>query len=116
MPAANDRLFATDDLPVAEVAPVDNIDELVPVLLNVASGRLDLGRLRSLPDDRRTAEVRKALEVLIDAGHPSLDWDGRERLLQALVDELLGLGPLGPLLRDDTVSEIMVNGPDQVFV
>jgi pilus assembly protein CpaF len=40
----------------------------------------------------------------------------RERLVAEIADEVLGLGPLEPLLRDDTVSEIMVNGPHNIFV
>ncbi len=39
----------------------------------------------------------------------------REQLVEEIVDEALGLGPLEPLLRDPTVSEIMVNAPDQVY-
>ncbi|MDQ6695065.1 MAG: CpaF family protein [Chloroflexota bacterium] len=41
---------------------------------------------------------------------------GREALHTAIMDEILGLGPLEPLLKDDTVTEIMVNGPNAVWV
>jgi len=40
----------------------------------------------------------------------------RDRLVEEIVDEVLGLGPLEPLLRDDSVTEIMVNGPDRIYV
>lgn len=40
----------------------------------------------------------------------------RDALLDAVNDEALGLGPIAPLLRDPTVSEVMINGPDRVFV
>ena len=42
--------------------------------------------------------------------------DNRQRLCEVLRDEALGLGPLEPLLKDDSVSEIMVNAPDSIFV
>ncbi len=45
-----------------------------------------------------------------------LNRDERETLHQELYDEVTGLGPLEPLLRDDTVNDILVNGPKQVFV
>jgi pilus assembly protein CpaF len=40
----------------------------------------------------------------------------REQLLQDVLDDLLGLGPIQPLLEDPLISEVMVNGPDRVFV
>ena len=39
-----------------------------------------------------------------------------KRLVTELIDELMGLGPLEPLLADDTVSDILVNGPTHIFV
>ncbi|HYO48298.1 MAG TPA: ATPase, T2SS/T4P/T4SS family [Chloroflexia bacterium] len=41
---------------------------------------------------------------------------GQEALFSAVMDEILGFGPLEPLLKDDSISEIMVNGPDQVWI
>ncbi len=38
------------------------------------------------------------------------------RLMEVVTDEVVGYGPIGPMLRDPTVSEVMVNGPDQVYV
>ena len=40
----------------------------------------------------------------------------RKALVDSLLDDVLGLGPLEPLLRDESITEIMVNGPDEVFV
>jgi len=40
----------------------------------------------------------------------------RVRMLEQITDEILGLGPLEPLLRDATVTEVMVNGPQQVYI
>jgi len=40
----------------------------------------------------------------------------RANLIQELYDEVMGLGPLEPLLKDDTVSDILVNGPQQIFI
>ena len=40
----------------------------------------------------------------------------RERLIEEILDETMGLGPLEPLIRDNTITEVMVNGPKQIFV
>ncbi len=46
----------------------------------------------------------------------ALNKDDRTLLVQELYDEVMGLGPLEPLLKDETVNDILVNGPKRVFV
>jgi pilus assembly protein CpaF len=55
-------------------------------------------------------------EDALDAGRHILPTDARRRVVQSVVDATLGLGPLEPLLRDNSVTEVMVNGPGQVWV
>jgi pilus assembly protein CpaF len=81
---------------------------------------LDIRRRGSLdqmsPDEIR-AEARKAAETLMDQGEIDVPAEiDRDALLNAVVAEAIGLGPIEPLLEDDAVSEIMVNGPDQIYV
>ena len=40
----------------------------------------------------------------------------RERLVEELISEILGLGPIEPLLKDPSVTEVMVNGPDSIYI
>jgi len=54
-------------------------------------------------------------DVCVQAGIP-LSAEYRGRLLQEIIDEILGYGPIEPLLQDESISEIMVNAPDQVYV
>jgi pilus assembly protein CpaF len=79
--------------------------------------RMDLRRTDiesvPLPDLRRRAALH--LETVFARRVPLLGAE-RERLAQFVLDEMLGLGALEPLLGDDTITEIMINGPDQVFV
>ena len=42
--------------------------------------------------------------------------DDRERLVEELISEILGLGPIEPLLKDPSVTEVMVNGPDSIYI
>src|SRR5919202_4234216 len=70
--------------------------------------------------DLRGPQVRQVIEqlfndILIEENVP-LPRLERQRLFDAVVAELLAFGPIEPLLHDDTISEIMVNGPDQVWI
>src|SRR5450759_4365682 len=65
-------------------------------------------------------EVRRQIEEIfgrvIDEEGLALTRAERVRMLEQITDEIIGLGPMEPLLRDETVTEIMVNGPRQVYV
>jgi pilus assembly protein CpaF len=71
-------------------------------------------------DVSRTDEVRQTIQDLFDQvltqENIILSRTERERLFEGIVAEILGFGPLEPLLADENVSEIMVNGPEKVFV
>jgi len=65
-------------------------------------------------------EVRRQIEEIfsrvIDEEGLALTRAERVRMLEQITDEIIGLGPLEPLLRDDSISEVMVNGPRQVYI
>ena len=65
-------------------------------------------------------EVRRQIEEIfgkvIDEEGLALTRAERVRMLEQITDEIIGLGPLEPLLRDETITEIMVNGPRQVYI
>ena len=71
-------------------------------------------------DVSRTDEVRRAIfdmfDQLLQQENLILSRSVREQLFDSIVAEILGFGPLESLLSDESVSEIMVNGPDKVFV
>ena len=72
----------------------------------------EVARIASLADaDAARGELRPAVEAVVNAGDYGalLAWE-RERLVADVLDDIVGLGPLQPLLEDDAVSEIMVNG------
>jgi pilus assembly protein CpaF len=76
-------------------------------------------RLLDAPFDPATLgqdELRTRLATLLHEEDPFVDSAAATHLLDRLVDDVGGLGPLEPLLADPTVTEIMVNGPDRVFV
>ncbi|MFV2051706.1 CpaF family protein [Aliiroseovarius sp. YM-037] len=77
---------------------------------------LNLGALETASEsDLRAEIVSIASEALEDMGIV-LNREERTMLNQELFDEVTGLGPLEPLLKDDTVNDILVNGPQQIFI
>ena len=78
--------------------------------------RLNLETLASTDRARAEGEIRSLVSSLIaEAGAP-LTMSERDAILGDLLDEVFGFGPLEPLLRDTTVSDILVNTYEQVFV
>ncbi|RMH73701.1 MAG: CpaF family protein [Actinomyces sp.] len=81
------------------------IEELGPILYD---SRLSEEELRR--------KVHEALQTALAQERAPLSAADKAQLIQDVSDDILGYGPIDPLLRDDDVSEIMVNGPDQVYV
>jgi pilus assembly protein CpaF len=61
-------------------------------------------------------KIRTISEATFENEYDNLPRSEREVIVNQVVDEVLAYGPLSPLLRDDSISEIMVNGPKQVYV
>jgi pilus assembly protein CpaF len=78
--------------------------------------RLNLEALASVDRPRAEAEIRTLLSDLIAEEGMPLSMSEREQVLSDVVDEVFGLGPLEPLLRDPGISDILVNTYKQVYV
>ncbi|HOA20487.1 MAG: CpaF family protein [Tissierellia bacterium] len=61
-------------------------------------------------------ELLKIMDSLIESKAPKISRTERSRLLKEIYNDVMGLGPLEALLNDDDITEIMVNGPSQVYV
>src|SRR5690349_2251729 len=77
---------------------------------------LNLSAVRTLEPERLKEELRRGAEELCVLHGGLLSQSDRERLVDDVVHEALGLGPLEPLMRDPTVSDILINGPDSIYV
>ncbi|RIK99126.1 MAG: hypothetical protein DCC72_00550 [Burkholderiales bacterium] len=79
---------------------------------------IDLRRqdIRQLSAEQLHAEIEALLREIAHGERALPEHVDRDRLAREVVDEAIGLGPLEPLLRDETISEIMVNAPDEIFV
>ena len=78
--------------------------------------KLDLTRVGDLAGDVLRREIRLVVEHLCDTEDTLLNRNERERLIDEVLDETFGLGPLELLLKDPTISDILINGPRNVYV
>ncbi|HMO67127.1 MAG TPA: CpaF family protein [Novosphingobium sp.] len=78
--------------------------------------RINLAALEQLTRDQIRAEISGIVSELLKSEGELLNAQEREVLVGEVLDELLGLGPLEPLLDDETITDILVNGHDEVFV
>ncbi len=77
--------------------------------------QLDLARMVG-DDETLRAQVKELVSQLADQENTLLNFNERQRLVSEVLDETFGLGPLEVLLSDPTISDILVNGPKQVYV
>jgi pilus assembly protein CpaF len=74
---------------------------------------LEAEKLESMPPDKRRQAVQEAVKALL--ARESLNALVRDAVATRVVDEVVGLGPIEPLLHDSSISEVMVNAPDEVY-
>ncbi len=113
---------ATPRLP-AEVAAQDKekkrkdrLQELKTELHKRLLDNLNLAALEHATEGSLKQEIASISAEALDEMSVALNKDDRATLNQELYDEVMGLGPLEPLLKDETVNDILVNGPNRVFV
>ena len=78
--------------------------------------RVDLVALEALPAERVKSDIGQLVQRLLEEEAVAINAAERKQVVIDIQHEVLGLGPLEPLLADPTVSEIMVNGPKQVYI
>ena len=78
--------------------------------------RLDLSKIESIPREELRIQVREVVETLLAGETEFAVGFNRERLIEEILNEVFGLGPLEPLLNDPTIADILVNTHKQVYV
>ncbi|WP_076411325.1 CpaF family protein [Shewanella sp. UCD-KL12] len=87
-------------------------EQLYNQLLNV----MDLSLIETISKDQAKQQITDICEKLINDVHLPINLTARQRLIKLIIDEVLGLGPLETLLADPSVSDILVNSFDRVYV
>src|SRR5580704_11787015 len=93
-----------------------SFEELKRLIHQKLVDKLDLSRVSDLEGDTLRREIRLVVERLCDTENPLLNRMERERLIDEVLDETFGFGPLEVLLKDPTISDILINGPQKIFV
>ena len=91
-------------------------DSLVSTYRNRLLEEINLDEVSSLSMPQRRARLERMLSRILSAEGPVMSSSERVRLIERVVDESVGLGILEPLIADQTVTEIMVNGTGSIFV
>src|SRR5215470_10765974 len=78
--------------------------------------KLDLTKVGDLEGEVLRREIRLVVEHLCDTEDTLLNRNERDRLIEEVLDETFGLGPLEMLLKDNTISDILINGPKHIYV
>src|ERR1700757_4409238 len=78
--------------------------------------RINLEALSSMAGERVRAEIRAAVAKLVEEEKTPLSLVEKDRVIEEILDEVFGLGPLEPLLRDPTISDILVTTPKLVYI
>jgi len=108
-------LFATQR--ASDSARLEPIERLKQNVHRRVIERLDMSVLEQTNDDARAvAEIRDAINSILREQSQTLTLPEREQLADEILHDILGLGPIEPLFRDPTVSDILVNGPRDVYV
>jgi pilus assembly protein CpaF len=77
---------------------------------------LDFARISTVSEERVCADIATATLQILESEKFLLTFEERERFVKEIQHEVFGLGPLEPLLQDPTISDILVNGCDQIFI
>ena len=114
------QLGGTNGLPIAEIKRTGlsfkEYQDLKSTVHRDLISRVDLERVANQRDDHTRGQVLAVIQDLIANLKTPLSGRERERLALEVLDEVFGLGPLEPVLQDPSVSDILVNGPRQVYV
>ncbi len=78
--------------------------------------RLDMNRVSEVDPRTLRNEIRGVVEQLCDTENPLLNRNERGRLVNEILDETFGFGPLELLLKDDKIGDIMINGPKKIYI
>jgi pilus assembly protein CpaF len=103
---------APPSLPAQGAPPSDSIVGLRTLCL----ARLDPAVVANMPADQLIGDVERLISELASQNRAQLNAREQRALATELVNDIIGLGPLEPLLEDDSINDIMVNGPYRVFV
>ena len=115
---SSDAIVSRDEVLYALPVGVDSsaFDDLRYRVYDRLVAQLDLAEVRRLPEANRRGELRLLVARFLADEDPALSPDDRDGLIDTVLDELVGLGPLDRLMRESVSGDILVNGPYDVWI
>ena len=116
--ALRERLIGNQNIPgnASDGTGQHSFQEMKSRLHRTLINRMDLTKLSSLTPEQVHGEVSRLAETVLAQEAMPLSISERERLVNDVQHELFGLGPLEPLLKDPTISDILVNSHDTIYI
>ena len=99
-----------------EAATKNEMSGIKERIYNALMQQIDVAASSKLPRDEMKRQIMDLIGEIVLAEKLPLNGNEQHDLAQEIVDDMLGYGPLEPLLRDEAVTDIMVNGPYQIYV
>jgi pilus assembly protein CpaF len=109
-------LPSEDPPPPKALSSGDGTDKSILELRQICLSRLDPTVIAALPVDRLAVDVERLIAETANERRMQLNAREQRSLARELVDDIVGLGPLEPLMDDESVSEVMINGPNKIFI
>jgi len=94
----------------------ETVEEAKQTIQPLVMDRLDVSAASQLPRDELSRQLREIVAEILSEEKLQLNGMEQTAVVELLLDDMLGLGPLEPLLADDAITDIMVNGPYQTYV
>jgi pilus assembly protein CpaF len=116
MPALTPELGAANRAALAIERARDRNLDLKVSIHRALLDKINLAALEQHTREQIESEVKLIVAELLEERRELLNASERNRLVVEVIDELLGLGPLEPLLKDESITDILVNGPNSVYV
>ena len=100
----------------ANIRAADRYFELKSEIHRKLIGVLNLDRVSSIPKERIRSEIGRVVERLLEDERVPMTTAEQNKIIEEVLDEVLGLGPLEPLLKEPSISDILVNGYNKVYI
>src|SRR5262245_40260640 len=110
------KTMSTKGADAASTASRQSVEEAKLKIQPLVVDRIDIGAAARLDRDELGRQIGELVGEILREERIRLNQREQKDLVELLLDDMLGLGPLEPLLAEETVTDIMVNGPYQVYV
>jgi pilus assembly protein CpaF len=85
-------------------------------IYSLLMAQIDLQTASRLPADELRRQIIDVIGEIVIEQKLVINYSEQQELATQIVDDMIGLGPLEPLLKDEAITDIMINGPDQIYI